>query len=88
MIAIELTPIDGGVRIKATDAYHIDVLTMLYNFRIVTTPKAAPLVWDRGWCYFGNDEATFVRAVLAALAWDGSDDSEPAGYDKRVGVGW
>lgn len=74
-------------RVKSTASHHIDILGMIYNFRIVTTPRDCELVWDRGWCYFGRDEGTFIRAVLAAMAWDGSDESEPLGFDKRVGAG-
>lgn len=97
---LDLEPIDGGFRVRLSEdgRHHLDVLRMLFNWRLVTTPTAGPLagqVYDRGWCYFGHgvtDEgvertmgAAFRAAVLAALAWDGSDDTEPNGYDKRVG---
>lgn len=84
---LELTPIEGGFRVKtsADGRHYIDLLEMLFNWRIVTTPVACPVVVDRGWCYFGRDAYTFLKAVKAAQDWDGSDDTEPAGYDKRVG---
>jgi hypothetical protein len=96
----ELTPIDGGysVRPSADGRHRIDVLRMLYGWRLVTTPTTGPLadqVIDKGWCYFGHGPAAsgrertmrdaFRAAVLAAYAWDGADDTEPVGYDKAVG---
>jgi hypothetical protein len=93
---LQLQPIDGGWRVKTSDdgRHYIDVLRMLYNWRLVTTPVNWPTTLDRGWCYFGHgvDEhgnertmsTAFRAAVLAGLAWDGGDSSEPAGYDKRV----
>lgn len=87
MPGIPLQKIEGGYRIKLSDdgRHHIDVLLMLFNWRVVTTPTDCPLMYDRGWCYFGRDESSFVRAVMAAWVWDGADDSEPSGYDKAVG---
>ena len=82
---IELVPIDGGVRVKETATHYIDVMEQLYNWRIVLTPKSCPLVWDRGWCYSGKD--SFIPAVLAAYAWDGHPDSEPAGWNKNIQTG-
>jgi hypothetical protein len=84
---LELTEIDGGYRVKTTETHHLDVLRMLYNWRLVTTPIGHEDGWDRGWCYFGAGDASFRNAVLAAWAWDGSSDTEPAGYDKALHVG-
>ena len=87
-LATNLERLDGGFRVKLSDdgRHYIDVMLMLFNWRIVTTPVSMPLVYDRGWCYFGTGPASFRNAVMAALVWDGSDDSEPAGYDKKVGT--
>jgi len=76
----------GAWRVKETATHWVDVVPMIYNWRVCTTPKSCPLVYDRGWCYQGTDAATFVAAVLAAWAWDGSDETEPAGYLKRAGA--
>lgn len=76
----------GGWRVKETPTHWIDVIPMIFNWRVVTVPKAFPLLVDRGWCYQGTGPAAFTAAVLAALAWDGSDESEPAGYFKRAGA--
>jgi hypothetical protein len=85
-LAENLTPIDGGYRVKLSDdgRHHIDVLRMIYNWRIAATPVDSPMFIDRAWCYFGTDDESFRKAVLAALVWDGDDSTEPAGYDKAV----
>lgn len=87
-----LTRIDGGFRLKLSDdgRHFIDVLEMIYNWRICETPVRSPLEIDRAWCYFAGEKGTkadaFRRAVRAAWLWDGAPDSEPEGYDKRVGA--
>ena len=84
---IRLERKDYGVwRVKETATHYIDVMPMIYNWRLVTTPKACELVIDRGWCYQGTGPETFTAVVLAAWAWDGSDETEPAGYFKRAGA--
>lgn len=72
--------INGGWRIKTTETHHIDVLVMLFNDRIVTTPIGNPYEYDRYWCYSKGG-----AAFLAAAAWDGSIDSEPVGWKKAWG---
>jgi hypothetical protein len=83
---VSLTTIDGGYRVKETDTHYIEVMQKFFNWRIVTTSKACPLIIDRGWCYRGTDSVALASAVLAAMAWDGSDDTEPPGYFKRAGA--
>jgi hypothetical protein len=82
-------PIEGGWRIKTSDdgRHYIDVMWMLYNYRVATTPVALPFVFDRFWCYAGRTEADLQRAVLAAWAWDGADDTEPVGWNKNGQTG-
>lgn len=75
-----------GYRVKQAGRHYIDVLRMIYNWRVVTTPVGDPMTIDRGWCYQGTGLAGFLPAALAALAWDGSDHTEPAGYFKRAGA--
>ncbi len=68
----------------------IDVVPMIFNHRVVLTPKAEfdqgtgalrPLAgYDQGWCY-----PSFEAALDALAAWDWSlDGTEPPGYLKRV----
>lgn len=70
------------------DGRHIDVVAMLYNWRLVRSdPERTG--YDRGFCYFGHGHGgsmrrAFMVAVLAGLQWDGADDTEPAAYDKRA----
>lgn len=77
---------EAGYRIKETGGHYIDVMPMLYNWRIVISRTESPGVPIRGWCYQGTGLDGFVPAVLAAIAWDGSDDTEPPGYFKRAGA--
>lgn len=72
--------VDGGWRVRETDTHFIDIYPMLFNDRIVTVPKAAPLTVDRYWCYDKGGPA-----FLAAAAWDGSDETEPVGWKKAHG---
>ena len=76
----------GQWRVNETATHYIDILEMIFNWRIVTTPKSCPLVWDRGWCYQGKDLAAFLTVVAMAQAWDGSDETEPEGYFKVAGA--
>jgi hypothetical protein len=82
-------PIDGGMRIKLNDAgtHYIDVLAMLYNYRVVLTPVDMPMVIVRHWCYAGVDPDTLLRAAAAACAWDGALDTEPLGWNKNGQTG-
>lgn len=72
-----------GWRVKSTDRYHLDVMVMAFNYRLVTTDRRMPQVYDRYWCYAGKSPAVLLRAVAAAFAWDGSDDTEPEGWSKN-----
>ena len=95
-----LEPIPGGFHVKdADDGIHcIDVMQMLYNWRLVLSDaqpgRKRHETLAKGWCYFGHGDdpetglprsmaQAFVTAVLAAKAWDGY--GEPGGFDKKVG---
>ena len=93
--AFDPQPIDGGWHVKTRDdgAYCIDILEMMYNYRIVLSPTSSEhRFYDHGWCYFatGRDADGNVRsrrvALLTTMAiahqWDGYGD--PPGYDKKV----
>lgn len=82
-----LEPTDGGYRVKETATHYVDVTRMIYNWRVCRTPKDFPETYDRGWCYAGTGPTSFTAAVLAAMAWDGADDTEPAGWNKNVQTG-
>lgn len=82
------------VKTRADQRFCIDVLPMLYNYRIVLSPRCPQphLTYSHGWCYFGHGytssgaprtmRTAAVAAILAAAAWDGY--GEPAGYDKQA----
>jgi hypothetical protein len=78
---------DGGFRVKTTATHHIEIMPMIFNYRLVTIPVDDPMFVDRGWCYVGTGPEAFSAAVLAAMAWDGSDDTEPGGWNKNVQTG-
>jgi hypothetical protein len=79
--------IEGGFRVAESDVSYVDVHRMLTNWRVVRTLRATE-DWDRGYCYFGNDVLTLLRAVGAALKWDADDISRhPLDWDKNVLTG-
>jgi hypothetical protein len=84
-----LTVIDGGWRVKMNDAgtHYIDVFIMLFNYRIAATPTDNPYLVDRHWCYAGRGRDALLRCVLAAMAWDGAQDTEPEGWNKNGQTG-
>lgn len=87
MSTVETT--ESGIRVKVSDdgQHYIDVMTMMFNYRIVTTRVDMPEVYDRFWCYVGKDQQTLLRATAAALTWSGDDDTEPEGWDKNGQTG-
>lgn len=77
------TPDGAGFRIKTVEGFHIDILPMIFNHRIVTTPvEEDPLTacYTRYWCY-----PSALAAFAAVEAWDGSPDTEPVGWTKAYG---
>lgn len=83
-----VTPLDddaAGFRIKETPTHYIDVVPMIYNWRVIRVPKACPLTVDGAWCYYGTQINSLLRAVAAAVAWDGTGN--PAGWDKNATTG-
>lgn len=76
---------EAGILVKETDTHYIYVMRMAYNWRLHTIRKPLePMSWsERFWCYEGLGQQTFLRAWLAANAWDGADNTEPAGWNKN-----
>jgi hypothetical protein len=83
----EVTPIDGGFRVKETETHYIDVLRMIFNWRVARSPKECGWSYDRHWCFAGTSFVTLLRAVSAAAEWDGADDTSPAGWNKNGQTG-
>lgn len=86
------TEIVGGWHIKTRDdGMCIDVLRMLYNYRVVLS-HPGHLQIEHGWCYYGHGtnaagqprtmHTAMLAALLAANAWDGY--GAPAGFDKQA----
>lgn len=89
---MEPVPILGGWHVKdVADGMCIDVMAMLYNYRVVIGPRGHQTL-VHGWCYYGhgvdangvprNMVTSLVAALAAAMVWDGV--GEPDGYDKRA----
>lgn len=70
--------------VKQCGDWLVEIVPMIFNYRIVLTPAADPDSYAYGWCYFGGSEASMARAVMAAVAFDPRVDLEPHGYDKAV----
>lgn len=79
--------VDGGFRVKETETSVIDVQRMIFNWRVSRTPKADLDYYDRAYCYYGTSVLVLLRAVSAALEWDGADDTDPVGWDKNALTG-
>lgn len=82
-----VTLVDGGLRVKDTGTHWVDVMRMIFNWRVTRTPKDGPGVADRAWCYYGTGTEALLRAVMAARDWDGGDGTEPEGWDKDAMTG-
>lgn len=78
---MDLTVIEPGrIRLKTIGEHHIEVLQMIFSFRVVETPVDFPTAYGRYWCF-----DTLLAAVAAVNVWDGAPDTEPVGYRKRGG---
>jgi hypothetical protein len=71
-----------GWTIKSTETHHVDLMRMLFNFRVVLTPRSCTLGWDHGWCYDGGSGP--IVAIAAAYAWDPDKQAEPVAFTKRA----
>lgn len=80
---------DLGVLVKETPTHLICVKPMLFNWRLHTVrkPRDEYPSSERHWCYTGLGVQAFTNAYVAALAWDGSDDTEPPGWNKNGQTG-
>lgn len=72
----------GTVTVAEWGGWLVQVMPMIYNNRVVLTPKAAPLFVDYGWCYPKGP-----AAFAAVAVWDPAAQAEPAGYIKATRPG-
>lgn len=82
-----VTLVDGGLRVKDAGTHWVDVMRMIFSWRVTRTPKDHPETADRAWCYYGAGTEALLRAVAAARDWDGGDDTAPDGWDKDAMTG-
>jgi hypothetical protein len=71
-----------GVRVMTTDRCHVDLVRMIFNWRICETDLGAGLSYGRYWCFPGTGNETFDRALAEALRYGGRPDDQPAGFIK------
>lgn len=75
---------DRRWRVAETDTHFIEVVPMLFTWRVHTLRRAETAAgyvgWsERYWCYPAGP-AGWAAALLAVAAWDGGDGTEPAGF--------
>ncbi len=70
----------GVVTIAEFGGWFVQIAPMIFNDRVVLTPKTVPWVYDYGWCYPKGG-----CAALAVMAWEPETEAEPPGYIKAVG---
>jgi hypothetical protein len=68
---------------QETETHWVDVLRMIWNWRVATTPKDRPRIYERHCCYAGTSLLTLIMAVRAVAAWGGADGTEPEGRSKN-----
>lgn len=82
-----LAPIEGGFRVGENETHYVDVMLMLFSWRICETPKSCPERIDRSWCYNGTGRTSFYMAVGAAMLWLKERTNEPKYWNKNVVTG-
>lgn len=65
--------------IGETDTHLVHVVPMLYNHRVVLTPKRQRLIYVGGWCY-----PDLLSATAAARVWDPDTEERPVGFIKEA----
>jgi hypothetical protein len=88
MTTIDLSDFEivtGGFLLERTDEHIIEVVEMIYNWRLVISlPELHGLVYEKGYCYFGRGPEPLTRAILAAQQWRDPLNTDPVGFDKRA----
>lgn len=72
---------EGGVMVGQSHEEFFWIKPQIFNWRLMTVPKNAQMVYTRWWCYQGRDLATLTIAVYAGVIWDGEGD--PLGWSKN-----
>lgn len=74
----------GCLTVRERGDYLVEIIGMIYNYRLVITPKSNLDIYEAGWCYFGTDPVTFARVLAAAQRFDPMTQTDPEGYDKAL----
>lgn len=67
-----------SMTIAEDDKYFYDAVPMVFNWRLVMTPKDNTWMWEFGWCY---DTPTALATSM--LLWTPETQNEPLGWKKR-----
>ncbi|MEV2277743.1 hypothetical protein AB0I72_19365 [Nocardiopsis sp. NPDC049922] len=70
--------------VRDVGAMRVEVMEMIFNWRVTIAFTRHPLVLEGGWCYFGRSWDVFERAVRAAHAFDPASQHAPVGFDKEA----
>lgn len=84
-----LRPIAHGLRVKIVNGLNVDLLRMLYDWRIATSRVDTPTMYERGWCYIGysTSDGAFHTALVDAVRWPGTGDTEPERWNRCLQTG-
>lgn len=75
----------GLFTISTTEHWRVEIVEMLYNFRITLSAIDDEHGWEYGWCYQGKDLGAILTVAAAATVFDPETMLEPEGYFKAVG---
>ena len=78
---------NGEIIVARNEAWTIDLALMLFNWRLhVAVSSEYGFGYVHGYCYFGTDYVTALRAFSAGLEWAKGDPlhSQPPGFDKEA----
>jgi hypothetical protein len=77
-----IVPTWYGYRVRSTDAFIVEVLATVFNWRLVVhqhdsmcepsdiAAGTCASTYEHGFCYFGRGLSTLAEAVAAGLAWE------------------
>ncbi|MFW5415055.1 hypothetical protein J0910_00475 [Nocardiopsis sp. CNT-189] len=71
-------------RVRDIGPMRIEVMEMIFNWRLTISYRAHPMLLEGGWCYFGRTWDVFQRTVRAAHTFDPATQAAPEGFDKEA----
>ncbi|WP_304452875.1 hypothetical protein [Nocardiopsis sp. YSL2] len=83
-LIVTATAVPGVWHIRDNDPIRVELMEMLFNWRVTIAFIRHPMLIEGGWCYFGRGWDVFQRAVQAAHAFDPAAQAAPEGFDKEA----